>query len=61
MAFRVLNDVEVEKLSDEQKLQYEKELETFNRRSKYLDRMDEISELQISPVTPMPFSLKEIT
>lgn len=60
MAFRVLNDVEVEKLSDEQKLQYEKELETFNRRSKYLDRMDEISELQISPVTPMPLSLKEI-
>ena len=52
MAFRVLNDIELSLLSEDQRVQYERELRKYNERIAFVDCLDKLENVRFEPFEP---------
>lgn len=58
MAFKILNLDELELLTEEQRAQYEKELNLYRKREAFVERLEQLETVQLEPYEP---KLKPVT
>lgn len=58
MAFKIMNRDELELLTEEQRAQYEKELNLYRKREAFVERLEQLETVQLEPYEP---KLKPVT
>lgn len=53
MAFKILNEEEIALLTDKQRINYEKELDMYQQRVRFVERMEELEKVEIEPYEPV--------
>ena len=60
MAFRILNEEELQLLAGEQREQYEKELDIYRKRAAFVEQMEKYENADIRPFRPkLDLSLRQ--